>query len=125
VFKSSTPTHAIVDSFYTVIDLPTNDFLAFATYMTTKFSYITCDLEQGFCYYLNYCGYHTDELPPLRIQFGDLNEFSIPNSLYVEDAFDSDNNERYCRLLVQSTTASYYTVGQVFLYNYYSIYDFE
>ena len=128
VFTNSTATYAIVDSFYNTVTLPPNDFQAFAAQIQQVYASTVCDTNSGICYFLGSCGssYSKVSWPEFKLQFGDQYVFSIPYTDYLFDMFDSNDN-RYCKVLIQKTAQNqnFYVIGQIFIYNYYAIFDSE
>jgi hypothetical protein len=114
---------AVIDSFFRRINLPRPEFDKFAAEMTKK-SYVQCDGEKGTCLFLGACKAKILEFDPLWIQFSDKFEYSIQPQDYLFDGKFSDGTV-YCGFDIQRTDQSYYTIGQIFLFNYYTVYDFE
>lgn len=90
----------------------------------SKRSYVSCDNAKGTCLFLGSCKIKILEFTPLWIQFGDKYQFSINPEDYLFDGEFADKT-KYCGFNIQRTDKNFYTIGQIFLFNYYTVYDFE
>jgi hypothetical protein len=68
-------------------------------------------------------------IPPLKIQFEDDWEFSVPPEDYmidyVEPGLNGEPDQNFCILGVNGVNFNFYILGDSFLRSYLTVYDFE
>lgn len=95
IFRNSTDTYAIIDSFYSTITLPPADYEAFNKLLTSLYSKMNCTAYSNLCYYPGLCSSAKVTWPDFYIQLGESTAFSVPSSEYLSDIVGNDGN-KYC-----------------------------
>jgi hypothetical protein len=76
---------ASVDTFFRPILVPATAFDKFATYITKKHNFVTCNTTVGNCYFLAACSKYQSLFENITVQLADTNGLIIEPSSYLID----------------------------------------
>eukprot|EP00347_Sterkiella_histriomuscorum_P017229 403350189 len=115
----------VIDTFFRVVSLPLPEYENFKNYIEKISSDIICNSKTRICQFEGKCSTRVAQMPQLRLQFCSMQTFAVNPQDYLDDRKDDLTQKDVCVMLIQGTEKDYMQVGQSFLFNYYTIFDFE
>jgi hypothetical protein len=127
LFSSKNPYTTIVDSGTTLIIMPPDDFALLYAKFKKELGSDTLICAYGICMAYESCSSISSKLLPLYFAFDDEIQFSVPPSEYLLDGSDFIGMQNTCivGIMGMEFKTNFYILGDIFLKNYYSVYNFE
>lgn len=116
-------TDTILDTGTSLIAMPTLDFRAAVKVWQNAYSKLQTDASGSILLFKGSCSSEYSTFDPLYFKFGDGNFYSVPSSSYLLNGSEL-GLPGYCVIGVQAISQNMYILGDVFLRNYYQVYDF-
>ena len=128
-FDSGFLTYAKVDTFTPFILLPWENFSKYRNYLNSTHPDMKCFGDYpifAMCYQENVACEDISHLyTNITIRFNDTKGYHIPPSSYLRSEKTASGGSRCYNMMIYTSSAKTIVLGDIFLENYYTIFDFE